>query len=87
MFITKGFLMESTKKERFLHNGKEYQIVITDCGNQIRMYVTLDNIQVSPTYGVDINVKIQYFLHRKTNLISDLVDFLKSEISLGIYQS
>ena len=71
--------------EMYEHNGTEFQITTTVNGGRYQVVVTLDGLQVSPVYGVDISTHHDYFAQHEESLVAHLRKIAKSDISEGMY--
>ena len=77
--------MQFPSTETYEHDGKQFQITTTASDGKFEVVVTLDAVQVSPKYVVELTVHLDYFMKHESSLIGHLVDIARSDLKNGIY--
>ena len=77
--------MNIPRGEKFLCNGKAFDIHVSAQRDQFTVHVTLDGEKVSPEYSVSIEIHKDYFMQYKDDLVQHLISIVKSDIERGFY--
>jgi len=71
--------------EIFTHDGKEFELRVTQIDEKYCVRIFLVDTLVSPTYSVDFETHADYFEQHQENLIDNLKSIAKSDIEQGMY--
>ena len=71
--------------ETFENQGKKFEITTTAKETKFQVVATLNDVQVSPTYSVDLTTNQDYFFQYRQSITERLVEIAKSDIRDGIY--
>lgn len=74
-----------SNNEKFMHDGKEFEIRTAIIGDHHCVKVFLNGENVSPTYSVDFETHADYFAQHQKRLVDNLKSIAKSDIEQGIY--
>lgn len=74
-----------SEDDKFMHDGKEFEIRTAIIGDRHCVKVFLNGEVVSPTYSVDFETHADYFSQHQESLIENLKSIAKSDIKQGMY--
>ncbi len=72
-------------KEKFMHDGKEFEIRTAIIVDKYCVKVFLNDEIVSPTYSADLETHVDYFSQHQESLVNNLKSIARSDIEQGMY--
>ena len=77
--------MHELEERAFEHNGRRFVAKLYGADHRFSVVVFLDDKQVSPSYGVDFETHVDYFMQYKEKLTNHLFELAQSDIDQEMY--